>query len=42
MGRALFGIVVVFAQLCVDTIRDNTRRGLKHACAQGRLGADPP
>lgn len=24
MGRALFGIVAVFAQLRVDTIRDNT------------------
>jgi DNA invertase Pin-like site-specific DNA recombinase len=33
MGRALFGIVAVFAQLRVDTIRDNTRRGLAHARA---------
>jgi hypothetical protein len=41
MGRALFSIVAVFAQLRVDTIRDNTRRGLKHACAQGRLGDRP-
>jgi DNA invertase Pin-like site-specific DNA recombinase len=38
MGRALFGIVAVFAQLRVDTIRDNTRRGLEHARAQGRVG----
>lgn len=41
MGRALFGIVAVFAQLRVDTIRDNTRRGLEHARAQGRLGGRP-
>lgn len=41
MGRALFGIVAVFAQLRVDTIRDNTRRGLEHARAQGRVGGRP-
>jgi DNA invertase Pin-like site-specific DNA recombinase len=41
MGRALFGIVAVFAQLLVDTIRDNTRRGLEHARAKGRLGGRP-
>lgn len=41
MGRALFGIVAVFAQLRVDTIRANTRRGLEHARAQGRLGGRP-
>ena len=41
MGCALFGIVAVFAQLRVDTIRDNTRRGLEHARAQGRLGGRP-
>ncbi|WP_444663525.1 recombinase family protein [Cellulomonas sp. CW35] len=41
MGRALFGIVAVFAQLRVDTIRDNTRRGLEHARAQGRIGGRP-
>ncbi len=41
MGRALFGIVAVFAQLRVDTIRDNTRRGLEHARAKGRLGGRP-
>lgn len=38
MGRALFGIVAVFAQLRVDTIRDNTMRGLAHARSQGRVG----
>ncbi|GEA79714.1 recombinase family protein [Cellulomonas uda] len=41
MGRALFGIVAVFAQLRVDTIRDSTRRGLAHARAQGRVGGRP-
>ncbi|MDQ4504439.1 recombinase family protein [Sinomonas sp. ASV322] len=41
MGRALFGIVAVFAQLRVDTIRENTRRGLAHARAQGRIGGRP-
>lgn len=29
------------AGLSVDTIRDNTRRGLKHARAQGRLDGRP-
>lgn len=41
MGRALFGVVAVFAQLRVDTIRENTRRGLAHARAQGRVGGRP-
>lgn len=41
MGRALFGIVAVFAQLRVDTIRDNTQRGLAHARSQGRIGGRP-
>lgn len=41
MGRALFGIVAVFAQLRVDTIRDNTQRGLDYARAQGRVGGRP-
>lgn len=41
MGRALFGIVAVFAQLRVDTIRHNTRRGLENARAQGRIGGRP-
>jgi DNA invertase Pin-like site-specific DNA recombinase len=35
MGRALFGIVAVFAQLRVDTIRENTRAGL------ARVGGRP-
>lgn len=41
MGRALFGIVAVFAQLRVDTIRENTVRGLVHARSQGRVGGRP-
>lgn len=41
MGRALFGIVAVFAQLRVDTIRENTKRGLAHARAEGRVGGRP-
>lgn len=41
MGRALFGIVAVFAQLRVDTIRQNTMLGLARAKAEGRLGGRP-
>lgn len=41
MGRALFGIVAVFAQLRVDTIRANTSRGLARAREQGRTGGRP-
>ena len=41
MGRALFGFVAVLAQLRVDTIRENTQRGLTHARAQGRIGGRP-
>ena len=41
MGRALYGIVAVFAQLRVDTIRENTRRGLEYARTQGRVGGRP-
>lgn len=41
MGRALYGIVAVFAQLRVDTIRQNTRDGLAYARAQGRVGGRP-
>ncbi|OII43583.1 recombinase family protein [Plantibacter sp. MMLR14_011] len=39
--RSLFGIIAVFAQLRVDTIRDNTRRGLANARAQGWIGGRP-
>lgn len=41
MGRALFGIVAVFAQLRVDTIRENTKAGLARARAEGRVGGRP-
>lgn len=41
MGRALFGVVAVFVQLRVDTIRENTRRGIAHARAEGRVGGRP-
>ena len=41
MGRALYGIVAVFARLRVDTIRDNTKRGLDYARSQGRVGGRP-
>ncbi|MFV2145806.1 recombinase family protein [Isoptericola sp. G70] len=41
MGRALFSITAVYGQLRVDTIRENTRRGLAHARAQGRIGGRP-
>ena len=41
MGQAIVGIMAVFAQLRVDTIRDNTRRGLAYARAQGRVGGRP-
>lgn len=41
MGRALFGVVAVFVQLRVDTIRENTRKGLAYARAQGRVGGRP-
>lgn len=41
MGRALFGIVAVFAQLRVDTIRENTRVGLARARSKGRVGGRP-
>lgn len=41
VGGTLFGIVAVFAQLRSDTMRDNTRRGLANARAQGRVGGRP-
>ncbi|MDN4640475.1 recombinase family protein [Agreia sp. PsM10] len=41
MGRALFGIVAVFAQLRVDTIREETMRGLQIARSKGRVGGRP-
>ncbi len=41
MGEAIVGIMAVLAQLRVATIRENTRRGLAHAKAQGRVGGRP-
>ncbi|RRD50521.1 recombinase family protein [Arachnia propionica] len=41
MGQAIIGIMAVLAQLRVDTIRENTIRGLAHARAQGRIGGRP-
>ncbi len=41
MGRALFGIVAVFAELRVGTIRENTQRGMDHARAQGKAIGRP-
>ena len=41
MGQAIVGIMAVFARLRVDTIRENTRRGLAYARAQGRVGGRP-
>ncbi|HEY0246619.1 MAG TPA: recombinase family protein [Gryllotalpicola sp.] len=41
MGEAIVGIMAVFAQLRVATIRDNTRRGLEYARSQGRIGGRP-
>src|SRR3546814_14584356 len=42
MGRALFGIVAVFAQLRVVPIRENTRLGLEYARAPGRFSGRTP
>lgn len=41
MGEAIVGIMAVLAQLRVSTIRENTRRGLAHARARGRVGGRP-
>ena len=41
MGEAIVGIMAVMEQLRVSTIRENTRRGLEHARAQGRVGGRP-
>jgi DNA invertase Pin-like site-specific DNA recombinase len=41
MGEAIIGIMAVLAQLRVSTIRENTRKGLEHARAQGRVGGRP-
>lgn len=41
MGKAFYGIVAVFAQLRIDTIRENTMAGLAHARSEGRIGGRP-
>lgn len=41
MGRAMYGIIAVFAQLRIDTIRENTIAGLEYARSQGRVGGRP-
>lgn len=41
MGEAMLGIMAVFAQLRISSIRENTRRGVEHARAQGRVGGRP-
>lgn len=41
MGEAIVGIMAVMAQLRVSMIRENTRRSLAHARAQGRVGGRP-
>lgn len=41
MGEAIVGIMAVMAQLRVSMIWENTRRGLAHARAQGRVGGRP-
>lgn len=41
MGEAIVGIMAVMAQLRVSMIRENTRRGLAHARAEGRVGGRP-
>lgn len=41
MGRAFYGVVAVFAQLRIDTIRENTHAGLANARAHGRVGGRP-
>lgn len=41
MGQAIVSIMAALAQLRVDTIRANTRRGLDYARSQGRVGGRP-
>lgn len=41
MGQAIVSIMAALAQLRVDMIRENTRRGLEHARSQGRVGGRP-
>lgn len=41
MGEAILKIMATLAQLRVDTIRENTRRGVEHTGSQGRVGGRP-
>lgn len=41
IGQAVVSIMATLAQLRVEQIRENTRRGLAHARAQGRVGGRP-
>lgn len=41
MGEAMLKIMATLAQLRVDMIRENTRRGVAHARSQGRIGGRP-
>lgn len=41
MGKALYGMVALFAQLRIDTIRQNTIDGLARARREGRVGGRP-
>ena len=41
MGRSLFEIAAVFAQLRGEAIRENIRLGLDHGRSQGRVGGRP-
>lgn len=41
MGEAMLKIMATLAQLRVDMIRENTRRGVEHARSQGRVGGRP-
>lgn len=41
MGEAMLKIMATLAQLRVDMIRENTRRGVAHARSQGPIGGRP-
>ncbi|WGW11861.1 recombinase family protein [Saxibacter everestensis] len=41
MGEVIVSIMAVLAQLRISTIRENTRLGLVHARANGRVGGRP-
>ncbi|QGQ45691.1 recombinase family protein [Metabacillus sediminilitoris] len=41
-GRAMFGMIAVFAEFERNLIRERTRAGLESAKKQGRTGGRPP